>query len=188
MPGRKVEIACSECSSVLLRRACDIKRAIDTMGKYTCKPCTLKTRNAEMARSVGETRTTKKGYIEIKTEAGWRFQHIEVMESHLERTLAPGERVHHGNEIKSDNRIENLELMEHGEHTAHHHAGQRRSIKTRTLIAVRARARSKLTEQAVKEIRDLVASGTMSRRRAAKRFGVSPMTVSRIANNQTWSL
>lgn len=188
MPGKKVEIACSECSIVLMRRTCDIKRAIDTMGKYTCKPCTLRLRNEDMARPIGATRLTAKGYTEVKAKSGWVFQHIQAMEAHLGRQLAPGERVHHKNEEKSDNRIDNLELMEHGEHTAHHHKGQHRSIETRLKIAAKARTRSKLTEETVKTVRQLVKSGATSCNQIAKQLGVSPMTISRIARNQTWSI
>lgn len=45
-----------------------------------------------------------------------------VMESHLKRELPPNEVVHHINGDKTDDRIENLQLMEFGEHTTYHHS------------------------------------------------------------------
>lgn len=51
-----------------------------------------------------------------------RQVHRVLMEQHLGRSLDPCEVVHHINEVKTDNRIENLELMSQSEHMKHHNA------------------------------------------------------------------
>lgn len=60
----------------------------------------------------GHPRATKDGYV---------LEHIIVMEDKLGRSLGPGEIVHHLNEVKSDNRPDNLEVMLRSDHIKHHH-------------------------------------------------------------------
>lgn len=48
------------------------------------------------------------------------MEHRKVVEEHIGRKLLDTEIVHHKNENKLDNRIENLEIMSRAEHINHH--------------------------------------------------------------------
>ena len=65
------------------------------------------------AKVADHPKATKKGYV---------LMHRVVMENYLGRYLNDNEIVHHVNEDKKDNRIENLISMTHSEHTALHAA------------------------------------------------------------------
>lgn len=67
------------------------------------------------------------GYILIKKtdhpksfRGGWYFEHIIVMEEYLNRYLEPWETVHHINEIKTDNSLDNLFVCSRIEHDKAH--------------------------------------------------------------------
>lgn len=51
-----------------------------------------------------------------------RQVHRVMMEQYLGRSLSEHEIVHHKNEVKTDNRIDNFEVMSQSEHMKHHNA------------------------------------------------------------------
>jgi len=55
-------------------------------------------------------RVNETGYVYINTSLGSHSEHRAVMMQHLGRNLVDDENVHHVNGMRSDNRIENLEL------------------------------------------------------------------------------
>ena len=59
-------------------------------------------------------------YVNGYNKKGNAKQHRLIMEEYLGRRLQPGEVVHHKNGIKTDNRIENLEVLTAGEHSSLH--------------------------------------------------------------------
>jgi HNH endonuclease len=71
-----------------------------------------------------------KGYIFVQMPehpnagpTGYVRQHALVMSQHLGRPIAANEVVHHKNEDRTDNRLENLEVMTRSAHHSLHHRG-----------------------------------------------------------------
>lgn len=72
-----------------------------------------------------------KGYVRILRPEhpanikGYIYEHRALIEDVLQRYLKTWESVHHINEVKSDNRLENLFLCSQQEHSAIHREGKR---------------------------------------------------------------
>ena len=108
-------------------------------------------RIGENFHDVTGRKRTPQGYVVLCIKShpysdkvnGYIFEHRVVVEMQLGRYLIPGEVVHHVNEIKHDNRIGNLDLMQHAEHTVMHHTGAKRSNETKNKMSKWAKERLK---------------------------------------------
>jgi len=89
------------------------------------------TRQKRIYKRSGKKFINTKGYVMIykpehpnSYEDGCIPEHRYIMSQHLKRTLKKGEVVHHINGDKTDNRIENLELMDEIKHDRLPNEGQ----------------------------------------------------------------
>lgn len=95
-------------------------RPLRNSSKYCSKPCLWVGNGGKNAKP--ETWwVDSKGYVEGRIWQGETQirvkQHRHVVEKSIGRKLLPNEDVHHINGLKSDNRIENLMVINHREHT-----------------------------------------------------------------------
>lgn len=108
-----VNCTCQRCGATFTRYPRDIRRGA---GKYCSRECKTKAR-------IGTGRgrwNMPDGYIKISAPFGTKPEHRAIMERHLGRVLSKDEQVHHINGNKSDNRIENLQVVTAKQHAAIH--------------------------------------------------------------------
>ena len=98
--------------------------------------------------SVTGRKRTKAGYIMLcihdhpnSDKAGYIFEHRIMVEIDRDTFLDKAFDVHHKNGIKHDNRIENLEVISHSDHTILHNLGKNRSLETRRKISRKTKER-----------------------------------------------
>lgn len=67
------------------------------------------------------------GYIQVRVNGKYVYEHRHVMEQKIGRPLRPDEAVHHKNHDRADNRPDNLELKSRSEHNREHTAERHKS-------------------------------------------------------------
>ncbi len=136
---------CLKCGSFFTPRLNQVK---NNQGVYCSNSCALKgciipaahtveanKKRAESFRKSDYFKNPPSGpdhrdYKEVHIRGGYRWvdddngvkiqEHRLVMEAHIGRKLLTEEIVHHKNEDKLDNGIDNLEIMSRSEHARHH--------------------------------------------------------------------
>jgi len=90
-------------------------------------------RGEEAAHWKGGIKRDKDGYVyryrpdhPYATSQGYVYEHRLVLEEYLGRYLEPEEIAHHCNEVKNDNKIENLDITLRREHPVIHFKGKKR--------------------------------------------------------------
>lgn len=84
---------------------CPDCRGPKSVGAKRCWTCQY-----DVPRSPKGSGAQNKGYRIVTVAGKQRREHHIVMEQILQRSLLPGETVHHKNDVRDDNRPENLEL------------------------------------------------------------------------------
>lgn len=136
---RWCRFVCDNCGCDFSRKRSEISRSrLNENYKHFCKDCyepalcttlgheTIRQNN--IAR-IGEKRIDHEGYVQVRVHpdhegkglyGGCVREHILVMEQELGRSLAKGEIVHHIDGNKTNNAINNLQVMTNAEHNNCH--------------------------------------------------------------------
>jgi len=111
--------------------------------------------------------------------------HVLVFEAFNNYKLTNDECVHHRDENKVNNDLENLQLITKKEHNILHNKGENNPMFGKMRSGEKS-GHHTLTEQNVIEIRIDLNRGKLSQREIAKKYGVSQTQISRIKNRILW--
>lgn len=103
----KIQLNCLHC-----KRVFEKSPSRKDVAKFCSKQC--------MNEALKENGNAKQKYIRITVNGKRQLQHRYIMEQHLGRELHKNEVVHHINENKHDNRLDNLQLLSRSDHAKLH--------------------------------------------------------------------
>lgn len=130
------------------------------------------------------------GYLHVSLYRDGKEQtvavHRLVAEAFLERPSPGHNEVNHKNGDKTDNRVENLEWVTCSENHRHAHRVLGRRCVVPDLRGEQ-HANSKLTRRAVRQIRELYATGEYMQKELAEMFGVSRAAIGYVIRRETWA-
>jgi hypothetical protein len=110
---------CLSCGLPFLAKASEVAK---NWGKFCSRTCQGKNRFAKESNPRWKGgRYIINGYVILNTPDGRILEHRFILEQHLGRKLRLDEVVHHINENKTDNRLENLLLTTRQKHIDFHH-------------------------------------------------------------------
>lgn len=142
-------------------------------------------RTKAIDRRRAESQMPNRGYLHLQKWINHRcitcYAHRLVWQA-LRGDIQDGFEVNHINGVKSDNRPENLELVQRRENIAH----ARRTGLMRPLLGERCRT-SRLTRDKVIEIRRRYAAGRVRQSDLATEFGVCQTAISAVVRGRSWA-
>jgi hypothetical protein len=134
----------------------------------------------QLHRAAEGHRFLTNGYVSIKctshplaNPSGYVPEH-RMMAWDVGLLSDPAMDVHHINGIKTDNRLENLEVLSKADHASRHSSGERNGM-------------ARLSTEAVVSIRALAAAGGVTQVSLASQFGISDGQVSKIVSGTSWA-
>ncbi len=119
----KIECICENCGEIFEVRPYIINK--NGGGRFCSNQCRFKVQSGINHPAYTGGSIDPRGYRQISIGGKRIGEHRLVMEQYLGRELTEDEVVHHINEIRDDNDINNLQLMTRGEHCSHHRLGNK---------------------------------------------------------------
>ena len=124
--GNKIKYCSQKCMGLSNKKAKIVNCPIcDKEFETTRNKCCSKNCSYEYIKKMGKHKKNgfwlENGYKVLYIEGNKSIkEHIKIMQDKIGRELQPNENVHHINGIKTDNRIENLQLLTKSEHSRLH--------------------------------------------------------------------